>query len=275
MRLPKIKLNPRNLNANKSWLMLGLAVVLGVGGVYIANSFIKGKIQAYEAKMKAQNKTVKVVVPTRDLPRGYRIAARDLAVRDIPSEFVHKGTVTPDKYKVAEGQLLSYQADKGKPLLWAHLESGSVPTFSGKLPEGKRALTITVNKINSISGFLQPKDKIDLILTFKPYKKKIIMPLLQDVLVLATDTRVRTEKLDTHNGRKSESYSTITLLVTQEEAKKIILAQDAGKLTAVLRHPDDKKILPRDTMSVASLLRTEIKTPQRKSRGIEWIIGGI
>jgi len=274
MKMPKLAFRPGRIRMNKSWLMLVVAIGLGAGGVYIANSFIQKRISEYEAQLKGNNKTIKVVVPKKDLPRGHRISAKDLAVREIPEVYVHKGTVTPAKYKVAVGQRLSFQADKGKPLLWAHLESGSVPTFSGKLPEGKRALTIAVDQINSISGFLQPKDKIDLMLTFKPYKKKVTFPLLQDVKVLATDTRVTTEKLQNGTSR-SKYYRTVTLLVTPEEAKKIILAQDAGKITAVLRHPDDKKILPKKTLSVASLLgggRTKVRP---RMGGVEFIIGGL
>ena len=259
------------LNINKSWLIFLVAGVLGVSGVLLANGFIKGRIAEHEAELRAGQKLVAVVVPKHDLPRGARLAAEDLAVRKIPITFVHKGAVTPDKFTVAEGQRLTFQVEKGRPLLWAHLESGSIPTFSGKLPNGLRAITVPVDEINSISGLLQPKDKIDLFLTFSPYDKKMTIPLLQDVLVLATGTKVTTSKFDDDTGkRRNRTYTTVTLQATPKQAKMIILSQESGKMTAVLRHPDDDKELNKDYMTVAGLMR--LGAPRR--RGVEIIIGG-
>lgn len=260
---------------NKNFLMLIIAGGLGTAGVYFANDFINNEINTYKNAQKA-DKLVKVVVPKRNLERGWRIRGADLAIREMPAKFVHKGIVTTTQYKVAEGQRLTYAIDQGKPLLWAHLESGKVPTFSGKLPEGYRALTFPVDKINSISGFLQPKDKIDLILTYKPKKNELTRPLIQNLLVLATGVTTKPNKMGT--GKKTTSHSTLTVQVTPKDAERIILAQSAGKLTAVLRHPDDKEFSSKKPMTVATLFGEKIKRARRirtkKKKGVEFIIGG-
>jgi len=283
MRLPRmiplqnLKIDPSKLSSNKNWIMLAVAVVVGLGGTYLANSFIKKRIANYEAKIKGEMRTTEVVVPKMDLPQGSVISGANMAIRSVPAVYVHRDVVTPDKFSVAEGQRLSFQLDSGKPLLWAHLEGGSAPTFSGKLPNGQRAITISVDEINSISGMLQPRDKVDLILTMtnEATKQKLTFPLQQDVLVLATGTKVNMEKgLDPKTGQPiATTYRTATLLVSQEDAKRIIMAQTAGKLTVILRNPDDNKALPNDRITVANLLREGGPT-KRVGNQIEFIVGG-
>ena len=283
MRLPKflpigsLKIDKTRLTANKNWIMLSVAVVIGLVGMLLAKTFIQGRVADYEAKIKGDMRTTKVVVPKMDLPPGAVVTGDNMAIRDVPTLYVHRDVVTPEKFTVAEGQRLSFQLDSGKPLLWAHLEGGSSPNFSGKLPNGKRAMTISVDDINSISGMLQPKDKVDIILTMTRVgdKQKITFPLMQDVSVLATGTKISSERgVDPKTGQPvSTTYRTATLLVSQDEAKKIILAQDTGKLTLILRHPDDNKPLPKERITVAHLL-DEGGIVKRTGNGIEFIIGG-
>ena len=283
MRFPKflpisnLKIDKTRLSANKNWIMLAVAIIVGAAGMLLAKTFIQGRVADYEAKIKGDMRTTKVVVPKMDLPPGAVVTGENMATRDVPSLYVHRDVVSPEKFAVAEGQRLSFQLDSGKPLLWAHLEGGSSPNFSGKLPNGKRAMTISVDDINSISGMLQPKDKVDIILTMtqEGAKHKITFPLMQDVTVLATGTKVSSERgVDPKTGQPiSTTYRTATLLVSQEEAKKIILSQDSGKLTLILRHPDDNKPLPKDRITVAHLL-DEGGVVKRTGNGIEFIVGG-
>jgi len=270
------KSNGSKVGASKNWIMLVVALVIGGVGIYAANSFIENQLAAYEEKYKTKEKMVQVVVPKKSLPRGMRLKQSDLVVREIPLAYVDKGAVSPNKYKVAVGQRLSFAVEGGRPLLWAHLESGAVPTFSGKLPEGHRALSFSVDKINSISGFLQPRDRIDLMLTYKnSRKKKITRPMIQNLLVIATDKKVQTEKFGNNGSKKASSYKTLTVQVSPEDAEKIILAQDVGTLTAVLRHPDDKKLISSRSMTTARLFSSNTKKRRQVSRSrIEFIIGG-
>lgn len=270
--------NTKRFSVNRNIVMLLLAAVLGSAGVYLTNAFIQGKIAAYTAQFKQDESTIAVVVPRQNLPRGTRIVADDLATRQVPAQWVHQGVVTESNYTIAEGQRVSFDAEEGKPLLWAHLEGGSVPTFSGKLPKGMRALTVPVDEVNSLSGFLQPGDQVDLILTYKPGKNTITVPLLQDLTVLATGTTTAARNLLDGNNH-GRTYRTVTVLVTPQDAKRVILAQETGSLTAVLRHPDDNQILPYKVTTVATLFGEPPKPKPKvrrvpKKKGVEFIIGG-
>lgn len=278
----------RRLSLNRPLIVLGVAVALGGCGAYLANTYIKEEIASAKAQLGTKESLVQVVVPRKDIPRGARVRPEDMAVRELPASYVHNSAVTEDNFQVAEGQRLSYDAEQGKPLLWAHLDGGRTPTFSGRVPEGLRALTFPVDQISSISGFLQPKDKIDLMLTYRPGKEEITLPMLDGVLVLATGTRTVVDK-GGDGGETERTYSTVTVQVTPEDAKRIILAQEAGKLTAVLRHPDDAAELPKTAMTVAKLAGTpptpvrknplppkvEVKKVDETKPSIQFIIGGV
>jgi len=263
----------KRFKMNRNILMVSLSLLLGAGGVYLARNFIENKINYYKTQLEKTEEMVEVVVPARNMARGEIINKQNLVLREIPLKYAHANAVMGETYANAVGQKLSFDIMEGKPLLWAHLEGGKSSTFSGKLENGLRALTVPVDEINSISGFLQPTDNIDLLLTYKDE----IFPVMQNLLVLATGVKTVVDKTGRSMGK---TYNTITVQVTSEEAKKVVLAQKVGKLTATLRNPDDKAPITNSALTVSQLLGKKKITPRKKrkvvkKKGIEFIIGGI
>ncbi len=258
---------------NKNLIMLLISLGVGVGGVYLTKDFIEKKVNYYKNQLEKTETMVSLVVPNRGLQRGALVTMRDFSIRQIPVKYAHKNAVTEASFTTAVGQRLSFDLAKGRPLLWAHLEGGVYPTFSGKLKPGTRALAFTVDKINSISGFLQPNDNIDLLLDYKDE----IMPIIQNLKVLATGVQTQIDK----TGRQTDdSFRTITVEVTPEVAEKITLAKSIGKITALLRSPEDDAPMSKEPMTVARLFNKPVPKPKirkrivRKEKGIEYIIGG-
>jgi pilus assembly protein CpaB len=258
---------------NKNVIMLLLSMALGVGGVYLTRDYIEQKVNYYKGQLEKTEAMVSLVVPNRNIKRGTVITLRDFSIREIPVKYAHKNAVTEAVFSTAAGQRLSYDISKGRPLLWAHLEGGLMPTFSGKLKPGTRALAFTVDKINSISGFLQPNDKIDLLLHYKDQ----ILPIIQNLHVLATGPNTHIDK----TGRQTDdAFRTITVEVTPEVAEKITLAKSLGKITALLRSPQDDALISDEPMTVSRLFnkpkpkKKVRKRIVRKEKGIEYIIGG-
>lgn len=264
----------------KNIVMLAIALVLGGIGVYVANNYITTKVNYYKEQSEIKEVMAEVVVPKRPMLRGELMTSADLAVFKIPQKYVDPNAVTPSSYKVAMGQRLEFDVDQGKPLLWAHLNGGRAPTFSGKLEDGLRALTIPVDEINSFSGFLQPKDNVDLLLTYNGQEvggKDVTFPFMQNLHVLATGVKTVIDK----SGKSGATrYSTITVQVTPQDAKRIVLARKLGDITAVLRHPDDALPMNDRAFSVADVLGEQFKPKpvyrraKPKKKGIEMIVGG-
>lgn len=280
------KLSVRRVAVNRNLVMLLTSLGLGVAGVYTVDGYISEQIAGYRRSLDTGQNLIEVVVPRRDLVRGTRLQVQDMVTRAVPQMWVHRGVVTEADYQNAAGQRLAFDIEAGKPLLWAYLESGRNPTFSGRLPEGMRALTIPVDQINAVSGLLRPNDRIDLMLTYRPegQDENRTIPLLQDVLVLATGDRTVAER-DGAEPSRPQRFSTVTLQVRPDDAKRIILAQKEGGITAVLRHPDDRLPIAEKALTVNDIagLRENVrpvrrnpavkKRPRRKA--VEFIIGGV
>lgn len=269
---------------SKNVLMFVLSLGIGGVGVYYSKQYIETEIAQYKRSLETDDAMVEVVVPARSLVRGEIVAQSDLTLREIPEKYTDPNVITGSTYDTAVGQRVEFDVESGKPILWAHLEGGQSPTFSGKVPTGLRAMTIRVDEINSISGFLQPKDRIDLLLTFGGSDSKQIIPLIQNLNVIATGVQTYVDK---QNSAK-RSFSTITIQVSPEQAKKITLSQQIGKVTAMLRNPDDESPMSSLPMTVAQVLNLPKPTVKQvvKTRPkpkpivkvnkpqIEYIIGG-
>jgi len=273
---------PRNKKSRKNLVMFVLSLALGGFGVTYSKQYIEEQVAFYKGQLEKTEPMVSVVVPNRNLLRGDIVTNHDLVLRDIPKQYADSNSVTESDYEVALGQRVDFDIDRGSPLLWAHLEGGLSPTFSGKVPEGLRAMTVRVDEINSISGFLQPKDRIDLLMTFGAGTTQQIFPLIQSLDVIATGTQTLVDKNVTGGKR---NFNSITVQVTPKQAQKITLAQQMGKLTATLRNPDDEAPLVDSPMDLAQLLnlpqvaekpKAKPKRVKRapKKPAIEYIIGG-
>jgi len=260
MALPRI---------NKNWILLGLAVVLGLGAMALSNKLLQRRMADLEAEAKRGQETVRVVVANRDMERGDAITSDDLAVRQVPKEWVHSTAVMPGEVGGIERQRLASPVKRGETLLKGHLDGLGATVFSATLKKGQRALTVEVDTVNSINGMLRPGDRIDLIYTGKAKgsDEEMTLPLLSNVNVLATGQTVTRQ--DDKTGQE-RSFAAITLELSPRDADRIVVARQGGRLTAVLRHPDDLARNGTQVMAPSSL----ISGGTVSGRDVEFIVGG-
>ncbi len=235
---------------NKNWIVLLAA--LGVGGLAAlgAKNYLGAQMAEIEAREK--NKAmVQMVVAKTDLEKGSALSADNVAVRPVPKEWAHSGAITPDQFGRAEGAVLAYPANSGEPLIWSQLEGLRTPTFSARLAQGRRAVTVPVDEISSLSGMVEPGDLIDIVVSLKKDSKNFTFTLLQSVTVLATGTKASPDDQDPGGQR---TFTTITLDTTPEDAKRVIAAREVGRVTALLRAPNDASSVSRDRSDALSLL---------------------
>lgn len=239
---------PDKIRQNKTWAILAAAIFIGLIAALIAYSYLSRQLADIQARGKGE--TVPVVVAKRDLNKGTRLTSETVAIRNVPRDFAHSVAVTPEQFESLNGQALAFPVKGGEMVIWGLVEGKKTPTFSARVATGRRAMTVPVDEINSISGMLEPGDLVDLIVTINRDSKKITLPLMQGVQVMATGQR----SVDDPKSGEKRSYSTVTLDTTAEQAQHIILAREAGKLTALLRNPNDKKPLAINYAALAVLL---------------------
>ena len=221
---------------NKNWLILFAALFVGALAAFGTKNYIKNKVDGIEAQNK-NRAMVKVVVAKKSLEKGMTLSIENMATREVPQVWAHSGTITPDQFSRAEGAVLAYPASEGEPVIWAQLVSQKVTTFSAKLDAGRRAVTVPVDEISSISGMVEPDDLIDIVVSMQKDSHNFTFTLLQSVRVLATGTKVSQSTKD-DEGRPI-TYTTVTLDTSPEDAKRLIAAREIGRVTALLRAPGD------------------------------------
>lgn len=251
----------------------GIAVLAGRG-------YLVQQLEAERARLAPKPaRTIDVIVARQDLAKGDLVSPQTMALRRIPEEFVASSAIRPEQFESFNGMRLAASLKSGEQLIAAAVVGGENMTFSHRVKPGIRALTIAVDEINSISGMLQPGDRIDLLFSARPpgegaagnQQPEATVPLFQGLLVLATGRQVRAG-YDERGAQRS--FSTVTVEVEPEHAQRLVVAQRAGKLTAVLRNPDDSQRTARKAMDVRQLLGV----PAAAAAGIEspqMIVGGL
>ncbi len=253
------------------------SLLIGLAAAYTASKHIDAELAIQKAKLTPKKDTVQVVVAKHDLQRGTAVSLQTMAVRDIPRDLVGEKVIAPHQFEQVVGSKLAQPIKAGEPLQSYALELADITTFSAKLKAGIRAVTISVDDVSSVSGMIQPGDQIDLLWSVKPnaiaaldagqLEKTVVF--MQGLPVLATGKQSRPVSDD---GRQ-RSYSTLTIEATPAQAQRLVVAQRAGKLTAVLRNPQDQNALKTAAVDLAKLL--DLQKPILQSRPTtEVIVGG-
>ena len=222
---------------NKSMAMMVLALLAGLGAAWAARQHIQGRVQLLEEQ--ARVPTVQRIVAAHDLPAGTRLASEHLAIRTFPTMAASSDSVPPERYSELSGAVLRSTLRGGDLVLPVHAAKYEHVAFSSHLSTGRRAITMPVDAINSVSGLLQPGDLIDLYVSFEYQRRRITAPLLQGVLVLATGAT--TQYAEDAQQDRSGSYATVTLDAAPEDAVKLVAARQSGIITAVLRPAHDSE----------------------------------
>ncbi len=256
----------RKLIFSRSGALAGLALLAGVLAAWSAREHIQQRVERLEEQ--ARVPMVSRIVAAHDLPVGARLEASHLAVRSFPAALVPGSSLPPEAFTQVQGGVLRAPLSAGDPVLPVHTFTTNQSAFSSQIALGRRAITLPVDRINSVSGLLEPGDLIDLYVSFEYQRRMITAPLLQGVLVLATDTRTRDDPLAADaGGHPGSGYSTVTLDAAPEDAVKLVAARQSGTLTAVLRAALDTDASTRAIRGdLASLLGVNRPPPSASGR---------
>jgi pilus assembly protein CpaB len=261
-----------------AWMALG-ALAFGAMAVLGARHYIGERLALEKARLQPRHEMLEVVVARRDLRRGDTVGPDTMAVRRLPREYAPGGAVVPAGFDAVSGARLLSPMKAGEPLLPSAVASAETSGISSRVKPGVRAMTIAVDEVNSLSGMLQPGDRIDLMLSVRPpsvagvVSPEVTRTVMQGVPVMATGRQSRASFGD--EAAAGRAYTSITVEVDPEQAQKLVVAQRSGKLTAVLRNPDDHKTVGDRRLDVNMLLGLPLQQAAAPVRaGPEIIVGG-
>jgi pilus assembly protein CpaB len=133
------------------------------------------------------------------------------------------------------------------------------------IPPGLRAVSVKVNEVIGVAGYVLPGTHVDVVATVSPTQQAADMTskvILTDVLVLAAGT-----KIEQGNGdEKPVAVSVVTLLVDPDQAERLTLASTEGKIQLALRNPLDKTTPVTRGVKPATLLGAQASTPRALPR---------
>ena len=257
-----------------------LLAALGCAGLAIlsAKGYMDEQLAAErERHAKAPVPMERVIVARRDLRPGDQVNAETMAVRSIPRQYAMHGTVRPAQFDAFDGARIVAPLAKGEQMLTALLAGRDSAAFSSRLKPGVRALTIAVDEINSISGMLQPGDRVDLYFSARspdgrrPAAGETTLPLQQNLLVLATGRQIRAG--GDERGPAGRAFSSVTVELAPLDAQRLVVAQRTGRLTAVLRNPEDRLVQEVASMDLRHLFGS-VEAPRRRIAFPQIIVGG-
>jgi pilus assembly protein CpaB len=183
-----------------------------------------------------------VVVAKVDIPVGSRIIAEQLTVAQFPADVTPEGALSKIDDKLI-GRVVVQGISPRDPVTELKLAPiGAAGGLSSMIPEGYRAMTVAVNDVVGVSGFIMPGTLVDIVVVITPPKgtgqeEMISKIVLQNIKVLASGQNIDKPKNDREVER---AIKAVTLQVTPEQAEKLALASSEGKLQLVMRNSVDQ-----------------------------------
>ena len=213
------------MQSKRAIIMLVLSVLAGIAAVLLAARWM-GQQGSTDKAM--------VMVANRDLALGQGIAAPMVEAVAWPTGSVPAGAFSDSKK--LEGRVVRASIYKGEPVLLAKLApEGTKAGLDSVIKAGHRAITVKVNEVVGVAGFLAPNSFVDLIVNLRDEKdKELSRVVLRRVMVLAI-----AQEAQRPDESKPKVVNAVTLEVTPEQAEKIDLARSIGSLSLILRNQVD------------------------------------
>ncbi len=214
-----------------SILILVVAIVMGGIAAYLARSWMQGQIQSTVAST--------IVVAAKPLNFGEEVKADDVTEVPWSASTLPEGAFSSSQALLKDGRRVALTTiGRNEPILRSKVTGpGQRASLSTTLDNGMRAVTIRVDDVRGVAGFILPNDHVDVVLiradSESARKQSYSELLLQNVKVLAID-QIASEQKESPTVAKA-----VTLEVTPLQAQKISLAIDVGHLSLVLRQPGE------------------------------------
>lgn len=238
-----------------------LALAIGAGGVFAFATY------NYVQHLPTRTTTIPtkpVVVAAADLEVGAEIARDDVRIIEWPASAAPKTAISDPKTIIGRGLVMPMiENEPFMEMKLASTEAGA--GLPPAIPPGLRAVSVKVNEVIGVAGYVLPGTHVDVVATVNPSTGQADMTskvILTNVQVLAAGT-----KLDRNTDKdKPVPVSVVTLLVDPEQAERLTLASTEGKIQLALRNPLDLETPATKGVKPAVLLGLAAATPKATGR---------
>jgi pilus assembly protein CpaB len=214
------------------FMILVVAIAMGGGAAYLARSWLHAQMNVAAAYQPAGH----IVIAAEPLAYGAAVTGEN--VSEIPwftNKLPDGAFATKDELLAGGRRTVLYPLKQGEPVLRSKVTgAGQRASLAAVLDEGKRAVTVRVDDVRGVAGFVLPGDFVDVVMIADEVSNKrqsYSDILLEHIKVLAID------QIASEGEEKPTVARAVTLEVTREQAQKILLATNVGKLSLILSRP--------------------------------------
>lgn len=235
--------------------MKSKAVLAAAGAAVVGLVMLFLYMQRFEAEASG-GEAVTVLIATQDIPLGTSLTEAMLAGRELPSAYIEDRHILATEQDRILGVRVVGGVRAGESILWTDLATTSDTSrdLSGLVRAGMRAITIEADQTSSFGGLVRAGDRVDVLMTLDrritgggvsstgDTVERVTVPLLQNLLVLAAGEDMGAPTRSTSTSRSSH-ISQVTLNATLEQAQLLAFASQRGRLSLIMRNPDDIAVL--------------------------------
>jgi pilus assembly protein CpaB len=220
------------MNRSRLLMIGGLALAVGLLVGFLVYDKLRSPAGSNSGELEAS-----VVVAASDIQVGSKLDPRDVRKITVPKSAVPPGAFSSTEQVVGRGAI--WPINKGEfilPIKLAALNAGAgLPSM---IPQGMRAVSVRVNDVVSVAGFVQPGAHVDVLSTGNETtgNERQTTTVLENVLVLAVG-----KSLDRNVSADVQTAPVITLAVSPDDAQKLALVSQEGRIQLSLRNPMDTK----------------------------------
>lgn len=248
--------------------MVAFAVVFGLLAVFIAQAWLNGQAERRMRSLEANKKTIAtntIVVAAQRLPFGIELAREHLREVPWPAEALPPGSFSTVSDILSAGKrVVLAPVEANEPVLGIKITGpGQRATLSALVGEGMKAVSVRVNDVEGVGGFVLPGDRVDVVLTRQIEKGNATTEVvLQNAKVLAVD-----QSADDRASKASVAKA-VTLEVDTVGAQKIWLAASVGSLSLLLRKAGEVSAEPTRRVTLDDLSKPERAPAPKKNTSV-------
>ena len=218
------------MNRSRLLMIGGLALAIGLLVSYTVYTRLRTLTGSSNHENGAQ-----VVVAADDIQVGAKLEAHDVRTITLPQSAVPPGAFSATSKVLGRGAILPMSTGEFiLPSKLAALNAGAgLPSL---IPQGMRAVSVRVNDVVSVAGFVQPGTRVDVLATGTQGNDRQTTTVLENVAVIAVG-----KSLDRNAAADTPTAPVITLLVSPDDAQKLALVSQEGRIQLSLRNPLDTK----------------------------------
>lgn len=253
-------------------IAFSVAVLLGLGAVIMANHWLENRGSEAAGVEKVEVPMSKVVIATQPLDIGTLLSAQNTTLVDWPTANIPMGACR--SIADVEGRIIVNKMVAGMPVVTSALAApGSGVGLVAVIKPGKRAMSIRVDEVIGVGGFILPNTFVDVISVKKVsgQQQRKVKTILEKIEVLAIAQETYTEE------GKAKIVRTVTLELEPKQAEKLALETNEGEIHLVLRNPlEDVEPVVEKVAQVKSsvpVLRSRVRVPPISSHDVEVIRG--